>query len=224
MTTILIVEKSGSIKESTMKTVVLNELYKKAGYKTNDDFKFIHRWNVSLETTKYNISLFGKTTGKANTENKYDFPPPVDTELLFGNCILINSTDNNEFISLTTNEWEKIYEFLFGGFEDLDEEKEEDTEEEEDTGDLPVTKTGGYLKDGFVVDDDEEDEEEEESEEESEEEIVVRKPKPKSRGTLIKKTPPEDEIETFFDCQSELSEESYLYTLEDLKPHKNAQK
>jgi hypothetical protein len=212
MTTVLIIEKSGNIKELNIKGYSQAELYKKAGFKSEEDFKSIYTWNVSLEEKKYNVSLYGKTTGKANNENKYDFPPPVDTELFFGNCVLVNTDEENKCISLTENEWEKIYEFLFGGFDDLDEDEEEETEDDFD--DLPVTKTGGYLKDDFVVDEDEEEEEEdeEEDEDEDEDEIIIKKPVKKSKKdikTIIKKEVIA-EPESYLDCQTELSEESYF--------------
>ena len=49
----------------------------------------------------------------------------------------------------------KMYEKLFGGFEDLTLTCVEDEEEEDELENIPKsmkTKKGGYLKDGFVVD------------------------------------------------------------------------
>jgi hypothetical protein len=51
--------------------------------------------------------------------------------------------------------WNKIYEKLFGGFEDLTLTCVEDDEEDDELENIPKhmkTKKGGYLKDGFVVD------------------------------------------------------------------------
>lgn len=64
---------------------------------------------------------------------------------------------------LRAADWEKIYEFLFGGFEDIGTEDSE--EEEEDEGDdVPKTKDG-YVKDGFIVDDSDDTEEQEDDDE-----------------------------------------------------------
>jgi len=216
MTTILIVEKSGNIKESIIKTYSPSELYKKAGYKTDEDFTLFTTWNVSLEDKKYNISLFGKTTGRANNENKYDFPPPADTELFFGNCILVNHNDNNKCIHLTVEEWEKIYEYLFGGFEGLD-NGEDDIEDEDEFEGLPTTKVGGYLKDGFVIDDDDlnddqnDDDDDEYDQSEDEIRLKVAKKKDSSKKSLLNEVVAENAfVETYLDCKSELSEESYF--------------
>ena len=38
-----------------------------------------------------NIELWSRDYGKAGTENKYDFPPPVDTALYFGTCAVLRS-------------------------------------------------------------------------------------------------------------------------------------
>ena len=206
---ILIVEKTGVIKESVIKQYSENELYKKAGFKTAEGFEQSHQWTVNGNT----VTLFGKTTGRAGQENKYDFPPPVDKVLFFGSCILVSDTG-----ALKKTEWEKIYEELFGGFEDIGDEDTRDDEDDEDD-DLPRTKSG-YAKDGFVVDDDEDEEEDEEEEEEDddedEEEVIKVKPqkpqKKKAKNTVFEKIDTlaaTDDI-PFLDCTSELEEEAYL--------------
>jgi len=220
MPIILIIDKTGTCKELNVKKYAEEELYKKAGFKSGEGFTCATCWDVEVAGKKYSISLYGKTTGKANQENKYEFPPPVDNTLFFGSCILVNNAEEETVGSITTNEWEVIYENLFGGFEDVGEEDSEVSEEEIDET-LPTTKNG-YVKDGFVVDDDadEDDETEEESDFEDEEEEIVPKPKRKSP---VKKEVSEKKVKTvfekintdvipttFMDCTSELEEEEYL--------------
>ena len=43
-----------------------------------------------LNDENMRIELWARNDGKANTENKYDFPPPVDTKLYFGTCCLVS--------------------------------------------------------------------------------------------------------------------------------------
>jgi hypothetical protein len=149
--TILIVEKTGIVKQFTVKEYKEPELYKKCGFKKQDDFVKQTVFHIKQEGNKYNVALYGKTDGKANTENKYDFPPPVDSKLFFGNCLLVASKiteHKEELFSLTCELWEKWYEKLFGGFEDLtiiNDSDEEDELEKIDTS--KKTKKGGYLKD-----------------------------------------------------------------------------
>ena len=228
--TILVVEKAGEIKEVVLKSIDESDLYKKAGFKSADGFKCHAQWNIeNLKNKNYCIHVYGKTTGRANQENKYEFPPPIDNTLFFGNCLLLNKKGDT-FLSLSSDEWLTIYENLYGGFEDLgDEDSEEDSEEEDD--DLPRTKSG-YVKDDFVVDDDvvdddvSESEEEEESEREEEEVIVTKSKSKAKKATPAKKqkaaakgkskTPtsvfnaPSDADDNYLDCTSELSEESYV--------------
>ena len=106
-----------------------------------------------------NVAMYGKLDGKANMENKYDFPPPVDTKLFFGACALVATTTSSSkeqvLHNLSIELWEKMYEKLFGGFENLALTVVEDEEEEDELAAIPAskkTKKGGYLKDGFVVD------------------------------------------------------------------------
>ena len=67
------------------------------------------------------------------------------------------------------------------------------------------TKTGGYLKDGFVVDSDDENNECSNSEDEYETET--------NEDSIVE---PEDNNVNFMDIGSELSEESYEYSEEEL--------
>ena len=163
MVQILIVEKSGSIKELKVKETTEEYLCKKAGFKNNKGFGKRTTWDIDGVC---NVVLYGKIEGRAGQENKYDFPPPVDSTLFFGACVLV-CVHNDKVVDLNEKTWKVIYEKLFGGFEDLG---EEDSEEEEDE-DEDVEKTKeGYAKDGFVVEGEEDDEEEEEEEDEDEDE------------------------------------------------------
>ena len=149
---IVIVKKTGVLGElDWKKNVDLDSIYKKCGFRKNKDFGKRHTWKISDE--QY-VSLYSKDNGRANTENKYELPPPIDSPLYFGSLAIVKHTEaeptNTNCIDLTGEEWKKIRENLMGGFEDLDEEEEESEEEYVDPKDL--TKQG-YKKDGFVVED-----------------------------------------------------------------------
>jgi hypothetical protein len=159
--TIIIIDKGGSLKTLTVKVYNVEELYKKCGFKKSDGFNLQVEWPVKLDGQRFLIQMYGKLDGKANMENKYDFPPPVDKNLYFGSCALVgmirDDTNNRTHINLSIDLWNKIYEKLFGGFEDLTLTCKEDEEEEDELENIPSnmkTKKGGYLKDGFVVDSD----------------------------------------------------------------------
>jgi hypothetical protein len=195
---ILIIEKNATIKALSIKNFKIDELYKKCGFKKSENFIKQVDWSTKYEGKKINIEVFAKTDGRANSENKYDFPPPIDKLLFFGSCsILAYKTldGKKQYINLSVTMWNKIYEKLFGGFEDLSSTMIEDEEEEDELENIPQkykTKQG-YLKDGFVVDncDDETTSEYTDDDEETEELT--------QEGVLIE------------DCGSELSEELYDY-------------
>ena len=218
---ILLVDKTGVIKESLIKSFNADDLYKKAGFKTAEGFELAHQWTLSDGVI---VSLYGKTSGKAGQENKYDFPPPVDKVLFFGSCILVSDK-----IALKKTEWEAYYEELFGGFEDIGEEDSEVSEDDDDESEgLPRTKAG-YVKDGFVVDDEDEDDDEDDDDEdvdeidddEVEEVVVVTKKqkrgdskrggtsKRNGKPTVFEKIETTTEDNFFLDCTSELEEEAY---------------
>lgn len=155
---VVIVEKNGTLRNLAVKEFNINELYKKCGFKKSGDFIKQVNWSVKYEGQTYNVSLYAKTEGRHNNENKYEFPPPIDTKLFFGSCALVASI-NDEYINLNDEMWSKMYNKLYGGFEDLSKTAEEDELEEDELEKVPdkyKTKTG-YLKDGFIVDSNSED-------------------------------------------------------------------
>ena len=131
MTSILIVERLGEIKSLTVKQFDKSELYKKAGFKVADGFDEQASWQVEHRSGSYTISVYAKSKGRAGQENKYDFPPPIDTTLFFGNAVIVrwSSPEKTTPMSLTTEQWDIVYEELFGGFENLDDTAEADEEE-----------------------------------------------------------------------------------------------
>jgi len=230
--TVLVFEKNGTIKELAIKKFNELELFKKAGLKSSTGFNNRTIWNVDgIKGKSYHLSLFGKIDGRANSENKYEFPPPVDNTLFFGNCILINKDEDDVPINMTKKEWLEVYDHLYGGFDDIGDDDGDEEEEEEEDDELPRTKSG-YVKDDFIVDDDEEDdddydddddddddeEEFDDNEEDDEEEIVKPKQKKIKRIKITKKSKPalvNNFVESkkqsiYLECSGELSEEEYL--------------
>jgi hypothetical protein len=213
--TIVIVEKTGDLKTLSIKDFKVEDLYKKCGFKKGDDFLKQVEWSAKYDGKKYFVEVYAKTEGRANSENKYDFPPPIDNKLFFGSCAILTYVKQNDgsklYVDLSLQLWNKIYEKLFGGFEDLAATAAEDETEEDELANVPKEKKTkqGYLKDGFVVDssdteenvsgsgsdDIDEDEEEDDSEEteEDDQDIVIE------------------------ELGSELSEESYDYEGEEEK-------
>ena len=152
---IIIVQKNGEIKQSETE-IIEDELYKKCGYKKNTGFETQHVWKCRINGKLTLITLFGKINGRAGSENKYEFPPPIDKVLYFGNCVLIAKIKDN-YTSLTKDLWKTIYTRMFNGFENLKDTEEEDENEEDELANIEESlKTKeGYLKDGFVVSEDE---------------------------------------------------------------------
>jgi hypothetical protein len=224
MTSILIISKYGIIKPLMVKHYDEATLYKKAGFKSPVNFDCQTIWNISMEENKkYSIFLYAKKSGKAGQENHYEFPSPVDSTLFFGNCVLVSKDKNNTALSLTTSEWEEIYNSLNGGFHELkethgDESDQEEDQEEEDQDDENGEKTkNGYLKDGFVVED-----ENEEDQHIKRSIKIKQKPtnelslenKSKNKNAIVKKkkninnTPVNENI--YLNCKTELTFEEYV--------------
>ncbi len=199
MLTVIIVEKSGLLKSLNVKEYKEQELYKKCGFKKAEDFLKQTTWKVKYEGQHFSISLYGKTDGKAGNENKYEFPPPVDNKLFFGSCVLVGQIYGcNDNINLTIPLWNKLYEKLYGGFEDL-----EITEFDTETDDIKK-KPLKIPKKEISVDSESEslysnsDDEDEDNDNES------------VKSSHTEESNESDEIKQI-ECGSELEEEEYDY-------------
>ena len=229
MASLVLVETNGTLKTLKTKEVTEETLYKKCGFRINEDFKLRHTWKVTLNKNntsyKYIISVWAKKSGKVNFENKYDFPPPIDTDLFFGTCAIVSNDEQGNFLDLTKEIWLEIYEKLFGGFEDLG-DVDEYSEDELENVDPSLLTSNGYLKDDFVISD-----KEEIIFEEKPKKKLIKKASVKSTGTSkgkgsakkavkpSKKKITEDDDEDDDDVSdtstSELEEEVYTFSDEE---------
>jgi hypothetical protein len=156
MPSIVIVEKNGDLKDQEYKSSTLDELYKKCAFKKADGFGKVAEWTYSKKgENMITVELWARYDGQANQENKYDFPPPADNLLFFGNCALLARDSTMSIVDLTVEKWNKVYEQLFGGFETLADNEDEDDEEEDELDNIPsnMKTKDGYLKDGFIIED-----------------------------------------------------------------------
>jgi hypothetical protein len=147
--TYILIKKTGDIIEKAGKYEV-EKFYKYAGFRSTKDFELQHTFENGWQ-------LYGKNTGRANQENKYEFPPPIDNTLFYGTLLIISKKDD-----ILKSDWEEYYEKLFGGFEDIDDDDDDDDDddtvqcledEDDDDEDYKTYTKNGYEKDGFVVSD-----------------------------------------------------------------------
>jgi len=154
---VIIIDKNASLKSLVIKDFKIEELYKKCGFKKSSDFIVQSEWKINVNEQKYKVQLYAKTSGRHNNVNQYDFPPPIESTLFFGNCLLLASVKKNieyKHSNLSLDIWNTIYNKLFGGFEDLNDTVEQDEQEIDELHDIPqhLKTKDGYLKDDFVVD------------------------------------------------------------------------
>ena len=157
MTKIININKYGQISEKSVISLTYDNLYKKAGFSKPIDFKFINSWK---EDTSY-IQLYAKTSGRANNENKYELPPPVDNTIYYGTLVFLKSTEEKTFsetsiIDYSKDEFTKFIDKQFGGFEDIGSQDSSTEPDEIQQIDPKFITKDGYVKDGFVVDSDKE--------------------------------------------------------------------
>jgi len=212
MPTVVIVEKNGDLKIQEYKSTNTDDLYKKCNFKKSEGFDKITEWSYSKKGENLiTVELWARADGQANQENKYDFPPPIDNELFFGNCALLSRDVSKNITDLTIDKWNKVYEHLFGGFEVLADHEDEDEEEEDELENVPSSmKTkDGYLKDGFIIEDVLEDADEDELSDESEDGDHSEK---EESAPSEESDEEEEECDNDSDESSELNSEEYNYS------------
>jgi hypothetical protein len=219
---ILLVAKTGVVNAINVKEFGESDLYKRAGFKHVEGFE---QRAVYPHGSDMEIHVYGKVSGRAGQENKYEFPPPIAETLFFGTVVLV-AKEMDTPTNLTIAEWEVAYQALMGGFEDLGTEDTETTISSASSEEQQPLTRDGYVKDDFVVDEDPEEEEEEEEEERM---VVLKKSTKKGKVALKKRiTKPktsssseqvflsatraltEPENVPVLDCSNELTEEEYV--------------
>jgi hypothetical protein len=107
---IIIVEKDGKqVRNLNVKCFNIDELYRKCGFKTSDNFIHLYEWKE--ESSDITIALYGKKMGRSNNVNKYIFPGLQD-EIFYGSCALV-ALQKDIYIDLPVNIWLDIENRLF---------------------------------------------------------------------------------------------------------------
>ena len=132
-------------------------------FRVNEIADAVHEWKINNGTeSKYKLLVYGEVFGKFNMINKYEFPPPIDKEVFYGDVFVLAYRKINKIYKetdLSVDMWNVFYKDMFC-FEDLQKTVATDEREVDELQMIPVHRKtrDGYLMDGFVVDDDEEDE------------------------------------------------------------------
>ena len=154
MVNIVVIEKTGEAATSNYThDDGFSNLYKKCHFRKDAGFSQQVEWKTRLDGRRYTLRVFGRDEGKHNAVNAFEFPPPIDTKLIYGACAVVSISDGGDPEDLDAELWSRLYKKLYGGFEDLSKTEQEDEIEEDELDGVPgeMKTTTGYLKDGFVV-------------------------------------------------------------------------
>lgn len=160
MQTIVLIKKNGTVSEKRVKSFTFDQLYKYGGMKSETGFEHLHTWKI--KKGRY-VNIFGKREGRSNNINKMELPPPIDTPIFYGTLCVVETnektvSDVSSVESYSVEKWNKDYEKLFGGFEDIGAEDSYESDELENYPKEAITKEG-YLKDGFIVENEDDEDE-----------------------------------------------------------------
>jgi len=184
---IIILDKKEGTKNLNVKDFQLSTLYKKAGFKSEKGFQ--KQREFVLRNFSMVIEVYGKTTGKSDTENLDEiFQIPQLNEQgipkppIYGNAIVLaKKIDTEEYISVTLKDWEEKKKHILqypDGMEKEEKEKEEEEEEEEESSS------------------EEEEEETEMEEDEDEDEVILEQEPEEDEYENDYKEEEEDDVDT----------------------------
>ena len=159
MTSIVIVEKSGAIKDFKFKKFNFNDLYKKCSYRKSAGFQVQASCIVNSQIT---IEVWGRKDKEIN-KNKYIFPSPLSNTIYYGNCALI-AMKNNNITDLDCELWKQYCIKLKtnnntinsndGDENDGDENDGDEDEDEEDIEDVEEDVEDEDIEDEDIEDED----------------------------------------------------------------------
>lgn len=121
-----------------MKKNILSYLTNVSKSQGNDDIKKLYSWKYENKI----IICYGWYDGEAGFENKHELPPygesvfleeDSSSQLLFGDIFII-CYDNDKIINFQVSDYGVFYNFIFGGFDDC--EEEEITDDNENDSDI----------------------------------------------------------------------------------------
>jgi hypothetical protein len=154
---VIIVEKSGSLKSLCVKNYDETQLYKRCGFKSDNNFQKRCEWRIVKDSKKYIITAYGKDVGRVGLENNYKFPAPINNISLFGNCVLVLCVDNKNNVeggsveSMSIDFWENINPTLVTGSSKFGnichETHKEKTTSDNDTASTTNEKSNNTLND-----------------------------------------------------------------------------
>jgi hypothetical protein len=112
------------------------------------------------------LFLFGAIDGKTGTENQHELPPPHDSILVFGDMLLIASTDKSwkTPAHFTIAQYEKFYQAMFEGDDENASQEGNDEEEAVVDDEEPAVEDQAELDEGQAELDEDEDQAELEDE------------------------------------------------------------
>lgn len=128
--------------------------FKSCGFKKAGGFLKLHTYDIGDRS----VEIWGRNQGAEKSISKWELPPPLDVTFAYGNQLAIVHDSAGNICKISKDDWDQLYEKMFGGFDDIGADDSERSEDElEDCDPSELTKEG-YLKDGFVVSGDELDE------------------------------------------------------------------
>jgi len=101
---------------SAVSVTSLDDMFKKCNFRSQNGFSERTVWKHFSDGRTHSVRLYAKREGKI--PNKYVFPSPVENEVYYGKCILINTVGDDLF-DLSLKTWADLLEDTQKGDDDV---------------------------------------------------------------------------------------------------------
>ena len=122
MIEVLKILKDASIKiENINESDIPDNLFKKCSYRKNENF--IKIFNINFKN--YEFEVWGKSKGKENLLNKFNFTKYFSSKI-YGDCLIL--LKNNNYINFDLLIWQKLFEEEITEIESSSEDEDDEAE------------------------------------------------------------------------------------------------
>ena len=130
--------KNTSFKEIKVKNIDNNNIYKKCGYKSNNNFKKLYAWDCGSTNI---IELWSKQDNNVKTYNNHPLLVKYNIKVNINNKCIFVMTNGVAYINLESTFFSKFFDLPETIEFNTNEDIQEDTNEDRNNGDLKTQDT-----------------------------------------------------------------------------------
>ena len=111
MTEFISIKKDGTCKSVLDKNFEIENLFKKCGFRKNDDFVLVTTKDVIYNGNNYILEVWGRNKGDNSNINLFEFIGFNNKTTIYGTCAVICKLNSN-IVNINNDMWDKMYNII----------------------------------------------------------------------------------------------------------------